>query len=205
MREQMSRARESVVTFIRENAWVPLAARALGIAASMLVLAGIGAGWLDTTFDLGPPRAEAAFPPRAPRARPVAAERPSRPSSTAAPRAAATGLAGPAASPAAPSTPPRVILNTASELELQQLPGVGPARAKAIVALREKLGRFKRFEDLLRVRGIKRRSLERIRERAVLDPPPPEEVPPPAPPTPGAASPGGAAAPSAASLRSPTW
>ncbi|NBQ04605.1 MAG: helix-hairpin-helix domain-containing protein, partial [Actinobacteria bacterium] len=37
----------------------------------------------------------------------------------------------------------------ASATELEQLPGVGPATAKAIVAYREKNGAFLRVEDLL--------------------------------------------------------
>jgi competence protein ComEA len=61
-------------------------------------------------------------------------------------------------------------LNTATEADLQKLPGVGPKKAKAILALREKLGgKFKRLEDLMRVRGLKRRALERIRPLVVLD------------------------------------
>jgi competence protein ComEA len=65
----------------------------------------------------------------------------------------------------------RVVLNVASEQELTQLPGVGPARAKAIFALRSRLGRFRSLNDLRRVKGIGRRSLERLRSHAVLDPP----------------------------------
>jgi competence protein ComEA len=72
----------------------------------------------------------------------------------------------------------KIILNTASEVELCKLPGVGTKKAQAILALREKLGgRFKRLEDLYRVKGIKRRFLERIKPHVLLDPPadPPAE------------------------------
>ncbi len=65
----------------------------------------------------------------------------------------------------------RVVVNVASEEELTRLPGVGPTRAKAIVALRSRLGRLRSLNDLRRVKGIGRRSLERLRPHAVLDPP----------------------------------
>ena len=48
----------------------------------------------------------------------------------------------------------RVDVNTASEKELQQLRGVGPKKAKAIVAYRKKNGKFKSTDDLLKVKGM---------------------------------------------------
>ncbi|MEJ7729320.1 MAG: helix-hairpin-helix domain-containing protein [Polyangiaceae bacterium] len=65
----------------------------------------------------------------------------------------------------------RVILNAATEEELRRLPGVGPSKARAIVALRTKLGKLKRPEDLLRVKGIGRRTLARMRSLLVVDAP----------------------------------
>jgi competence protein ComEA len=53
--------------------------------------------------------------------------------------------------------------NQASELELDRLPRVGPAVARAIVRDREEMGGFRSPEDLLRVRGIGPATLERIR------------------------------------------
>lgn len=198
MRRHLARARDRITCFLRESAWAPLVGRALGVVAGMALLAAIGAGWLDRQLDLGPPRAEAATSPRRdavrpPRDRGAAAAAPdaSAPSHDApAPRpappaaASANGSGAPAPPPPPPEAAPspttpdgKVILNAAGERDLDRLPGVGPARARAIVALREKLGgKFRRFEDLLRVRGIGRRSLERIRANAVLDPPPPPEV-----------------------------
>jgi competence protein ComEA len=194
--------RTTIARFLDENAWVPLAGKALGVAVSMLVLATIGSGALDGALDLGPPRAEAAAMAPVPRPRASVA-------ASSVPSLAPAAAIPAAASASAPSAPPRVVLNTASEAELIQLPGVGPAKAKAILALRDKLGRFRRFEDLLRVRGIKRRSLERIRERAVLDPPPPEEVAPPpsasAVPSAGPPPPKATGGSTAASAAPPTW
>lgn len=48
----------------------------------------------------------------------------------------------------------KVDLNTASETQLQRLPGVGAATARAIVAYRDSAGGFRSADDLLRIRGI---------------------------------------------------
>lgn len=66
----------------------------------------------------------------------------------------------------------KVILNVAGTEALTRLPGVGERRAEAIVKLRERLKRFRRPADLLRVRGIGVRSLKRMLPHLVLDPPP---------------------------------
>ncbi len=65
----------------------------------------------------------------------------------------------------------KVILNLASADELTKLPGVGMKRAAAIVALRTKLKRFKHPTDLLRVKGIGPRGLQRMLPHLVLDAP----------------------------------
>jgi competence protein ComEA len=54
-------------------------------------------------------------------------------------------------------------LNTATEDELQLLPGVGPSKAAAIVAWRKKHGSFKKVDDLTRVKGFGRKTLLRLR------------------------------------------
>ena len=60
----------------------------------------------------------------------------------------------------------QININLASVVELEQLPGVGPATAKAIVAYREKFGAFLKVEDLLKVRGIGPAKLSEILPRA---------------------------------------
>lgn len=50
----------------------------------------------------------------------------------------------------------QVNLNTASEQELQTVSGIGPAKARAIVAYRTEHGSFKSVEELKNVRGIGR-------------------------------------------------
>ena len=77
----------------------------------------------------------------------------------------AGGVAG--AGGAANSAVPQLInINLASVVELEQLPGVGPATAKAIFAYREKNGAFLKVEDLLKVRGIGPAKLSEILPRA---------------------------------------
>ena len=72
-----------------------------------------------------------------------------------------------------------VILNTATPDDLRRLPGIGEKRATAIVALRERMGgRFHALEDLLKVKGIGRATLRRLRPLVRLDPPPPTATPP---------------------------
>jgi competence protein ComEA len=74
----------------------------------------------------------------------------------------------------------KVILNLATVADLEKLPGVGKKKAAAILALRDKLGgRFKSLGELARVRGIKRKFIERIKDKVVLDAPKDEGAPGP--------------------------
>jgi competence protein ComEA len=61
-----------------------------------------------------------------------------------------------------------VNINTATEDELVRLPGVGPSKAKKILELRKRMGKFKRVENLLRVRGIGRKTLKKLRPMLAL-------------------------------------
>jgi competence protein ComEA len=61
-----------------------------------------------------------------------------------------------------------VNINTASSAELERLPGIGPAKARAILELRARLKRFARIEDLLRVKGIGRATFRKLRPHLVL-------------------------------------
>jgi len=58
-----------------------------------------------------------------------------------------------------------VDLNTASETELESLPGIGPATAQAILDQRRRVGRFRSVDDLLEVRGIGPSKLAALRDR----------------------------------------
>ncbi len=55
-------------------------------------------------------------------------------------------------------------LNTATETQLEALPGIGPRKATDILALRTRLGRFTAVDDLLQVPGIGEKTLEKMRE-----------------------------------------
>ncbi|MEA3526881.1 helix-hairpin-helix domain-containing protein [Nocardia implantans] len=72
---------------------------------------------------------------------------------------------GSAAAPSRPSSPAgRIDLNTASEAELDALPGVGPVTARAIVSWRTTNGRFTSVEQLGEVDGIGPARLARLRD-----------------------------------------
>jgi competence protein ComEA len=177
---------------IRNSVWLAPALRLGGMGLLLGVLAGIGVvattyanpgqplpggphllvdalgtGWLKPTAALAPELALRA------------------PAASAAASSVTAAAAAPAATPAPSSAPPegspssgpgvtpdgKVILNLASAEELTRLPGVGPKRAEAIVALRIKLKRFRQLTDLLRVKGIGPRGLKRMLPHLVLDGP----------------------------------
>ncbi len=57
----------------------------------------------------------------------------------------------------------KIDLNRASVTDLEALPEVGPKLAEAIVKNRQDLGRFAKIEDLMRVKGIKKKKFERVK------------------------------------------
>jgi competence protein ComEA len=66
-----------------------------------------------------------------------------------------------------PSRQPRVRatinINTATQGELEALPGIGPSIAQRIIQQRESKGPFTSIEDLDKVRGIGPVTIERLR------------------------------------------
>lgn len=56
----------------------------------------------------------------------------------------------------------KININTATVTELETLPGIGPAKAEAIVKYREEKGNFKSAEDLKNVQGIGDKMYEKI-------------------------------------------
>ncbi|MCP9455410.1 MAG: helix-hairpin-helix domain-containing protein [Nitrospira sp.] len=56
-----------------------------------------------------------------------------------------------------------VDLNRADINELESLPGIGAVLARRVMEYRESIGRFRTIEDLLAVKGIGPKTLERIR------------------------------------------
>ncbi len=57
-----------------------------------------------------------------------------------------------------------VNINKASQAELENLPNVGPATAKAIITYREKNGGFKKLTDIMKITGIKQKTYDKIKE-----------------------------------------
>jgi competence protein ComEA len=62
-----------------------------------------------------------------------------------------------------------VNVNTATAEQLTQLPGIGEAKARAILELRESRGGFRSVEELEEVKGIGPAALERIRSFVVVE------------------------------------
>ncbi len=64
-----------------------------------------------------------------------------------------------------------VDLNRASQAELESLPGIGPAKAEAILSYRRQHGPFRRIEDLQRVSGFGPATVNRLRSELRVGPP----------------------------------
>ena len=58
----------------------------------------------------------------------------------------------------------KVNINTADEAQLTTLPGIGPAKAKAILAYREEQGKFQTIEGLKEVSGIGDKTFEQLKD-----------------------------------------
>jgi competence protein ComEA len=89
---------------------------------------------------------------------------PAPPPGAAAGSAVPSGGAGSAPGGAAPL----VNLNTATEIDLDTLPRIGPAMATRIVAYREANGPFASIDDLLQIPGIGDKTLESLRPLLTL-------------------------------------
>ncbi|MCP9470625.1 MAG: helix-hairpin-helix domain-containing protein [Nitrospira sp.] len=68
-----------------------------------------------------------------------------------------------AASPVRSGSLGPVDLNRADVSELESLPGIGAVLARRVMEYRASIGRFQTVEDLLAVKGIGRKTLERLR------------------------------------------
>lgn len=168
---------------VRESAWTALGGKVVAYGAGFFALALVGSGHALSLLPArgADPAAGLAMVGGGPAPLGAAGDAGSAPQQ---------GTVEPAADAGAPAEPPpssdggagapagggvtadgKVVLNLATEADLMRLPGVGPAKAAAILALRAKMKRFRKVDDLLRVKGLGRRSLKRLRPLVLVDPP----------------------------------
>ncbi|HTB95256.1 MAG TPA: helix-hairpin-helix domain-containing protein [Candidatus Sulfotelmatobacter sp.] len=70
-----------------------------------------------------------------------------------------------------------VNINTAGATELQQVPGIGPSTAQKILDTRKSYGAFKSVDDLLAIKGIGQKKLEKMRKYLTVSKPPSKKQP----------------------------
>jgi competence protein ComEA len=163
---------------ITDSAWGALAGKAVIAIAGFVVLALVGSGRVgEISPRVGVAEAASASAGVGMKAAPPGSSSASASTTTSTSTSTSGGgeLAGDAGvvedgGGAAVTADGKVRINVASEQDLRRLPGIGATRARAILALRERLGRFRRAEDLLRVKGIGRRMLGRLRPLVIIDP-----------------------------------
>ena len=68
-----------------------------------------------------------------------------------------------------PAPQGKININTATAEQLTLLPGIGEVTANAIVAYRTANGNFASDEDILNVKGIGEKTLEKIKDFIVLE------------------------------------
>jgi competence protein ComEA len=66
-----------------------------------------------------------------------------------------------------------VNINAATSEELQQVPGIGPATAEKILQMRKSYGLFKSVDDLLAIKGIGKKRLDKMRKYLTVGKPTP--------------------------------
>lgn len=64
--------------------------------------------------------------------------------------------------------PQSININTATAAELEALPGVGLATAARIIEYRQKVGGFRKIEDLMNVRGIGEKTFLNLKPMIVV-------------------------------------
>jgi competence protein ComEA len=87
--------------------------------------------------------------------------------------------------------PAPINLNTATSEELQLVPGIGPATADKILQMRKSYGAFKSVDDLLAIRGIGAKRLEKMRKYLTVGKTTPQKSPPSQQPAPAKTPPPG--------------
>lgn len=59
-------------------------------------------------------------------------------------------------------------INSATKVEFEGLPGIGPSLAERIIQYRDQIGGFRSVEELKQVRGVGEKLFEKIRDRVQL-------------------------------------
>lgn len=62
----------------------------------------------------------------------------------------------------------KININKATSDELQNLPGIGPSKAEAIIAYREDSGLFQTIDDLKLVTGIGDKTFEKLKDQIIV-------------------------------------
>jgi competence protein ComEA len=62
----------------------------------------------------------------------------------------------------------KVNINTAGKEQLMDLPRIGEKIAERIIEYREKNGKFKRPEDIMKVKGIGEKTFKKFEKRIVI-------------------------------------
>ena len=160
------------------SVWKPVITRVVLSGLALLGLAGVGAASMFAGLDgarANSPRVTVAQSPSS-TINPVSTPDSASP-------AASGGLPTPPANASSQSPPPeaatcagrtadgKVILNLATVADLRTLSGIGQKRADAILALRDKLKKFRRIQELRRVRGIGAKTLQKLAPKLLVDPP----------------------------------
>lgn len=67
-----------------------------------------------------------------------------------------------------PAKEEKINLNTASAIELDKLPGIGPAYANRIIQYREQNGPFKNPEDIKKIKGIGDATFNKLKDQITI-------------------------------------
>jgi competence protein ComEA len=74
------------------------------------------------------------------------------------------GLAVPSGSVTQNDSIDKININKADETQLQEIPGIGPAKASAIIEYRELNGSFKTIDDIKNITGIGDKTFEKLKD-----------------------------------------
>ena len=91
------------------------------------------------------------------------------PKPTAPPMSTPATSAVPVATTAVPAVAGvKVNINTADEAGLMAIKGIGKTKAKAIIEYRQKNGPFTSVDELTKIKGIKEKSLQKVKDQLTV-------------------------------------